>query len=38
MKVMNLIKSPAAGRISRIDAEDGQVVAKNDIILWVEPS
>lgn len=38
MKVMNLIKSPVAGKISRIDVEDSQVVAKDDVILWVDPS
>lgn len=38
MKVMNLIKSPVAGKISRIDVEDGQVVAKDDVILFVDPT
>lgn len=38
MKVMNLIKAPAAGRVVRIDAEDGQQVAKGDVVLWIEPN
>lgn len=37
MKVMNLIKSPAGGRISRIDVANGELVTKDDVILWVEP-
>jgi len=38
MKVMNLIKTPGAGRISRIFVRDGQNVNKGDTILWVEPA
>lgn len=37
MKVMNLIKAPAAGRISRIDVQDGQLVSKGDAVMWIEP-
>jgi acetyl-CoA carboxylase biotin carboxyl carrier protein len=38
MKVMNLIKAPVAGTIVRIDVEDGQLMNKGDVILWIEPS
>lgn len=38
MKVMNLIKAPAAGRIARIDVEDGHLVTKGDVVMWVEPA
>ena len=37
MKVMNLIKSPVAGRVSRIDVRNGELVAKGDVILWIDP-
>jgi acetyl-CoA carboxylase biotin carboxyl carrier protein len=37
MKVMNLIKAPAAGRIARIDVQDGHLVTKGDVVMWVEP-
>ena len=36
MKVMNLIKSPSTGRIVRIDAANGQLLNRGDVILWVE--
>jgi acetyl-CoA carboxylase biotin carboxyl carrier protein len=38
MKVMNLIKAPAAGRIARIDVQDGHLVTKGDVVMWVEPA
>lgn len=38
MKVMNLIKAPAAGKVSRIDVENEQMVTKGDVVLWVEPA
>ena len=38
MKVMNLIKAPAAGRIARIDVLDGHLVTKGDVVMWVEPA
>lgn len=38
MKVMNLIKAPAAGRIAQVGVQDGQLVSKGDVILWVEPN
>ena len=38
MKVMNLIKAPSAGRIARIDVQDGHTVAKGDVVMWVEPA
>lgn len=38
MKVMNLIKAPAAGRIARIDVQDGHLVTKGDVIMWIEPA
>lgn len=38
MKVMNLIKAPAAGRIARIDVQDGHLVSKGDVVMWVEPA
>jgi biotin carboxyl carrier protein len=38
MKVMNLIKAPAAGCIGRIDVQDVQLVSKGEVVMWVEPA
>lgn len=37
MKVMNLIKAPVEGKVLRIEAADGELVTKGDVILWIEP-
>ena len=36
MKVMNLIKAPCSGVVAEIEAENGQMVEFNQVILWIK--
>ena len=37
MKVMNLIKSPYAGIVAEIDAENAQMVEVDQVLMWLKP-
>lgn len=38
MKVMNVLKSPCAGSVARIDAANEAVVAAGEALIWIEPT